>query len=145
MQKKIENVYVYLKNLSDGKINKIDGNEFVEWFCLYGMRGRKMEIYPRSIHNKPGKSRKKRILVINRELSRYILGEILSNDENSIIKIKYKIRGQRKLVEAKPGRVLLASNDKMDDIIQSYHYLGYSDPFIVRSVKQNKSKAQKGK
>ncbi len=135
MKKKIENVYVYLKNLSDGKINKIDGNEFVQWFCFYGLRGITMAIYPSSIQDRPGRSRKKRILVINRTLSGHLLGDILNDGENRIIKIKYKIRGQRKLVEAKPGRVLLASNDKMDDIIQSYHYLGYSDPFIVRSVK----------
>ena len=147
MKNIIENTYIYLRNNSDGKNIKINGKELMTWFFFDGLRGKQLEIGGTSIHYWPGKSPKKRARVINRIVSDYLMKYLVSRYEDCVITdVKYKLKGQTKLISAKPGSVLLAPTSSIGIMLSCFHTEGNRrDPFKVRSIKPNKSKTQKGK
>jgi hypothetical protein len=147
MKNIIENTYIYLRNSSDGKIIKVNGEELMTWFCFYGLKGKQLEISGTSIHYRPGNSPKKRARIINRIVSDYLMKYLVSRYEDCVVTgVKYKLKGQTKLISAKPGCVLLVPTRCVETILSAFHTEGNRrDPFIVRSIKQNESKTQKEK
>jgi hypothetical protein len=147
MNNQIENTYIYLRNSSDGKINKINGEELMTWFCFDGLRGKQFEIGGTSIHCSPGKSPKKRARVINRIVSDYLMKYLVSRYEDCVITdVKYKLKGKTNLISAKPGSVLLVPTSYIETILSAFHTEGKRrDPFIVRSINQHNSKTQNRK